>query len=211
MRSLLWSLRTATVAAVVFGLTLLFANGQSLAVPLPFDYTTGMQTTVATITGTGGTMNFTLDVDDPTLTDQTFSGVNGSFSMDVLGPGDVILGSISLAGAPYFDGLSQDFGSIATPPVPLVPVLPIESMWSLTVGAPDLPLSLEVTSYLFNLFGPLTYTPVLTVEFTGNLALTSPNAVPLPATLPLFASGLGVLGLLGWRRKRKNKAARVAT
>ena len=29
---------------------------------------------------------------------------------------------------------------------------------------------------------------------------------PLPAALPLFASGLGVLGLLGWRRKRKNAA-----
>jgi len=27
---------------------------------------------------------------------------------------------------------------------------------------------------------------------------------PLPATLPLFATGLGALGLLGWRRKRKN-------
>ena len=26
------------------------------------------------------------------------------------------------------------------------------------------------------------------------------RAVPLPATLPLFATGLGVLGLLGWRR-----------
>jgi hypothetical protein len=28
---------------------------------------------------------------------------------------------------------------------------------------------------------------------------------PLPATLPLFATGLGALGLLGWRRKRKAK------
>jgi hypothetical protein len=26
---------------------------------------------------------------------------------------------------------------------------------------------------------------------------------PLPAALPLFATGLGVMGLLGWRRKRK--------
>ena len=33
------------------------------------------------------------------------------------------------------------------------------------------------------------------------------NAVPLPATLPLFATGLGALGLLGWRRKRKAQAA----
>ena len=29
---------------------------------------------------------------------------------------------------------------------------------------------------------------------------------PLPAALPLFATGLGAMGLLGWRRKRKNAA-----
>jgi len=29
------------------------------------------------------------------------------------------------------------------------------------------------------------------------------TATPLPATLPLFATGLSTLGLLGWRRKRK--------
>lgn len=32
--------------------------------------------------------------------------------------------------------------------------------------------------------------------------------VPIPAALPLFAGGLGLLGLLGWRRKRK--AAKTA-
>jgi hypothetical protein len=32
-------------------------------------------------------------------------------------------------------------------------------------------------------------------------------ATPLPAALPLFATGIGALGLLGWRRKRKNVAA----
>ena len=35
-------------------------------------------------------------------------------------------------------------------------------------------------------------------EIRGQLA-----PVPLPAALPLFATGLGVLGVLGWRRKRK--------
>ena len=33
------------------------------------------------------------------------------------------------------------------------------------------------------------------------------SATPLPAALPLFASGLGALGLLGWRRKQKAVAA----
>jgi hypothetical protein len=35
-------------------------------------------------------------------------------------------------------------------------------------------------------------------------------STPLPAALPLFASGLGALGLFGWRRKRKNTAAIAA-
>jgi hypothetical protein len=39
-------------------------------------------------------------------------------------------------------------------------------------------------------------------------ATISPSPVPLPSALPLFATGLGALGLLGWRRKRK--AATVA-
>jgi hypothetical protein len=32
---------------------------------------------------------------------------------------------------------------------------------------------------------------------------------PLPAALPLFASGLGAIGFLGWRRKRKNARAAI--
>ena len=39
------------------------------------------------------------------------------------------------------------------------------------------------------------------------LGSASVNATPLPAALPLFATGLGALGLLGWRRKRKKSAA----
>ncbi len=35
---------------------------------------------------------------------------------------------------------------------------------------------------------------------------TQISETPLPAALPLFANGLGALGLLGWRRKRKNAA-----
>lgn len=36
------------------------------------------------------------------------------------------------------------------------------------------------------------------------------TVTPLPAALPLFATGLGAMGLFGWRRKRKNAAAVAA-
>jgi hypothetical protein len=38
-----------------------------------------------------------------------------------------------------------------------------------------------------------------------------PAATPLPAALPLFATGLGGLGLLGWRRKRKSRVSLLGT
>jgi hypothetical protein len=51
--------------------------------------------------------------------------------------------------------------------------------------------------------------------FNGTYSITeiqsgSLSATPLPAALPLFATGLGGLGLLGWRRKRKSAAAIAA-
>jgi hypothetical protein len=39
---------------------------------------------------------------------------------------------------------------------------------------------------------------------------TPPPGVPLPAAFPLFATGLGMMGLLGWRRKRKALAKAAA-
>ena len=48
--------------------------------------------------------------------------------------------------------------------------------------------------------------PVESAEFIAAFSDGS-TATPLPAALPLFASGLGGLGLLGLRRKRKKAAA----
>jgi hypothetical protein len=56
-------------------------------------------------------------------------------------------------------------------------------------------------------FGGCPSTQACNPGVSGTFALT---ATPLPAALPLFASGLGALGLLGWRRKRKNAAAFAA-
>ncbi len=41
-------------------------------------------------------------------------------------------------------------------------------------------------------------------ERSGNYQFAT---VPVPAALPIFATGLGTLGALGWRRKRKVKPA----
>jgi hypothetical protein len=48
----------------------------------------------------------------------------------------------------------------------------------------------------------------LTVDASDGLdiqfiQMSNQETTPLPAALPLFATGLGALGLLGWRRKRK--------
>ena len=56
--------------------------------------------------------------------------------------------------------------------------------------------------------------PTCGTGWSGNLGITytftpssTPAAVPLSGSLPLFATGLGALGLLAWRRKRKAVAA----
>jgi len=55
--------------------------------------------------------------------------------------------------------------------------------------------------------------PTCSTGSSGNLDITynffaAPAEGPLPAALPLFATGLGALGLLTWRRKRKAIAAK---
>jgi hypothetical protein len=53
--------------------------------------------------------------------------------------------------------------------------------------------------------GDLQFVSSDSLSFTASVSST-----PLPATLPLLASGLGAMGLLGWHRKRKNAAAIAA-
>jgi len=43
----------------------------------------------------------------------------------------------------------------------------------------------------------------LFITSTGNGTFTAVVPTPIPGALPLFAAGLGLLGLLAWRRKRK--------
>ena len=57
-------------------------------------------------------------------------------------------------------------------------------------------LNSAIPQFNANRFGPTTNFLVLSTSATF-------SQVPLPAALPLFATGLGALGVLSWRRKRK--------
>jgi hypothetical protein len=73
-------------------------------------------------------------------------------------------------------------------------------------GPPILPLP------IFEVTGPPIRVSGLIVGFDdpeviGTWDITIQAATPLPGALAMFSGGLGVLGLLGWRRKRKALAA----
>jgi hypothetical protein len=82
-------------------------------------------------------------------------------------------------------------------------------------------VSVEVpNSFTGEFFGFVSDTPFKSVLETGGTQGTgvetynldnlvfgpSTSTTPLPAALPLFATGVGALGLLGWRRKKKAAA-----
>jgi hypothetical protein len=81
----------------------------------------------------------------------------------------------------------------------------------------DIAFSLDLTGFLatnqlnqsfngdFNDTALVSFTPLddVTVDSASGVFPGTVAATPVPAALPLFATGLGGLGLLGWRRKRK--------
>ena len=57
---------------------------------------------------------------------------------------------------------------------------------------------------------PFQFTGTYSIEGVSGSGTFNVSPTPLPAALPLFVTGLGALGLLGWRRKRKNAASSLA-
>ena len=82
----------------------------------------------------------------------------------------------------------QDFGQLNTPPAVTCCSIDLEFAGNNASGLENSNMTVHASSR-----AGLTFTPVV-------------SAIPLPAALPLFATGLGALGLLGWRRKKKSAA-----
>jgi hypothetical protein len=193
------SLRFSAMAAgLTVGLVALTAATPSRATQLLFPFLNNTPSTVAIVSGTNGTLNFTLDLNDPTLS----KDVAGSFEMDFVSPNGTFA-SVQLIGDTQSFGLFQDLGDAASLPFG---GLTNVSLWHLDIpadlpfGLSDLPFSLVVMSQLDSSFP---FMPILTVDASGDLGV---RATPLPGALGLFASGMGLLGWIGSRRRRKVRA-----
>ena len=63
-------------------------------------------------------------------------------------------------------------------------------------------LNLATGTYYLRLFGVIAGNSNINSHLTGLAGtLTAVAATPIPAALPLFASALGLIGFLGWRRR----------
>jgi len=62
------------------------------------------------------------------------------------------------------------------------------------------------TSIVFENTGPGTVDTYTLSDLTFGGEPLSSTVIPLPAAFPLFGTGLGILGFLGWRRRRKDQA-----
>jgi hypothetical protein len=65
----------------------------------------------------------------------------------------------------------------------------------------------EILIYASPPSGPNTAVDQLGFVDDAGVFSATPVITPLPSPAALFATGIGTIGLLGWRRKRKNLAA----
>ncbi len=150
------------------------------------------------------------------VTTYTQSSAAYGLIVNFSGGSPVSAGSITIGNAAACAGSSgggTTFCNISTSPF---------DIWEAFQTAPDT-VEFLAQSAAFNestgesYFVNLLFSGAVPTSFTGEW-LTSftpepippPSATPLPATLPLFAGGLGLTGLLARRKKRKADAATAA-
>lgn len=178
------------LACSVFALGMAVAVSPSAnATPLgssPFSLSDTLGADTSLFTGTAsGVLTFTLDLGSPAdgAVTGTFAfrldvlpGVSSTF-VNVNGPntaGSSGPTSVALADFAFLDLFNQ-------------------TSWTTDLG--NAPVSIEL---LYSTFGDPPFDARLSVD-----AAVAVNSTPLPATMPLFASGVAILGWFGLRRRQK--------
>lgn len=171
---------------------------------------------------------------DFSFTNTATDGVTGTVTGEIDGLVDNANNQVPTA--VYIDSYPSSLGNLGTLPLnvlqspPLVNVIDTFNVSSGNITAEDFTVEFATGEWLG--FSINTGRACLTTSFPNSTGTTgSPclnfsqndegglgvmdqsfaaediTATPLPAAFPLFATGLGALGLLGWRRKRKAQAA----
>lgn len=196
------SAAAAMVASIAAGFTL--GATDAGAATIGFNYADGSET-IVTLGGSGpATLAFSLDFG--ALAGQS---VGGDFSLDVLNKDGTTISQVSLLGFSFDQAGVLSLGDTTLPDNS--PVLEFSfanlTTWLVNLTADDLaPVTLSIKSTLTADF--VGFNPVLSLDITGDAFVDDGNAqvTPIPGALPLFASGLGALGLLYGRRRKAGVA-----
>jgi hypothetical protein len=151
-----------------------------------------------------------LSVGNITDWDLTITQTGGCFtctgSFTFLGPDSGNDSTVNVAGNSLYATPSQltfnysILGSIFSFATTITPVNRVDLEWN----------SFVLNGGVIEIYAdaPLLTPPVFVSSITyGEPGIFTIGSTPLPAGLPLFGTGLGLMGLFGWRRKRKNAAA----
>jgi hypothetical protein len=181
------------LACSMFALGIAVAVPQSAnATPLgssPFSLNDTLGADISLFTGTAsGVLTFTLDLGSPA--DGSVTGTF-AFRLDVL-PG--VSSTFINVNGPNTAGSSGPT-SVALADFAFLDLFN-QTSWTIDLGSA--PLSIEL---LYSTFGD----PPFEAQLSVNVAETV-NSTPLPATMPLFASGITILGWFGLRRRQKVRA-----
>jgi hypothetical protein len=183
------------LAAAIVGLASAIPS-RATVYQLPFDPTGGSlsETYISGTLANPQTLDFTLNL-NAVYTSNPASSVSGDIQFGVFdNMGNMLFygqtggtaysnntGNITTVGStqPWLN--TMIFPALVSPgALPILMVSLVDSLGGLTTAA------------------GATISPSLTVDLPAGLAVT-----PIPAALPLFASGLGMFGWMGWSRKRK--------
>ena len=191
----------ATAAALAFAVCSAAAHADTV---LDFNLTpdaTGISNGI-----TSGTLQLTLSsAPDPSNSSETFSNQ----SAGIVDTSDVVING-SLAGDTY--NLGPSAGCPDCGAAHVTAVFDDGALTSLSFGGGQPLRGTANTSNQLLTPSPLVIAAYYNTQFNqrstfeGNLQIDV-SAIPLPAALPLFAGGLGVMGLIGRRRKQKTLAA----
>jgi hypothetical protein len=186
-------------------------NVPALFTPATAPYQVTVTTQSATqATLTISTINGTASIADPVFinVNGTLANVNGgtNATLDsfVYGNGNVnnTVGGITGSGSPDQFG-TFDHGTGAVGPYTTITFNLVLASGSWT----DAANVLKLTTGFNSLYNTKNGDPGFEVATEGGVQDAGWfTPTPLPAALPLFATGIGGLGLLGWRRKRKAQA-----